>query len=203
MDHINQTRSLIKTAMPKAKSVGLTRSSNSFKYETFPPMLKTFSDSFFPYFTRKWNELPNNLKLETDICHFKENLKILVKPKRHKHFNRGSKRGNSLLTQLRVGRSQLNAHKFGLGLCETDKCLCERPETVSHFLNSCFLFQEERHALNTRMSRILPNFTTLSDKTKLKILLEGINLHSEEPDSRNIPIALAVQSFILQTKRFN
>ena len=169
----------------------------------FPPMLKTFSDSFFPYFTKKWNELPNNLKFETDIGNFKENLKMHFKPKRHKHFNRGSKRGNSLHTQLRVGRSQLNAHKFGLGLSETDKCLCERPETVSHFLNSCFLFQEERHALNTRMSRILPNFTTLSDKTKLKILLEGINLHSEEQDSRNIPIALAVQSFILQTKRFN
>ena len=201
--HINQTRPLIKTAMPKAKSLGVTRSSDSYNYQTFPPILKTFSDSFFPYFTKKWNELPTNLKFETDIQQFKENLKIHVKPKRHRHFNRGSKRGNSLLTQLRVGRSQLNAHRFGLGLSETNRCLCDREETVSHFLNHCFLFQEERHALHTRMCHILPNFNTLPDKMKSKVLLEGINLHSEEPDSRNIPITLAVQSFILQTKRFN
>ena len=65
-----------------------------------------------------------------DICEFKFRLKIHLKPKKQKHFRRGTKRGNSLLTQLRVGRSQLNAHKFTLGLSDTDKCVCERPETV-------------------------------------------------------------------------
>ena len=35
--HLNQTRPLIKKAMPLPQKVVLTRSSNSFKYETFPP----------------------------------------------------------------------------------------------------------------------------------------------------------------------
>ena len=148
--HLNQTRPLVKTAMPKLKSVGVTRSSASYSYESFPPKLKAFSDSFFPYFTKRWNDLPLNLKSEGDICEFKFRLKIHLKPKKQKHFSRGTKRGNSLLTQLRVGRSQLNAHKFTLGLSDTDKCVCERPETVSHYFNNCFLYQEQRHTLHSK-----------------------------------------------------
>ena len=60
----------------------------------------------------------------------------------------------------------------------------------------------ERHALNSKLCQILPNFNLLPMKSKTKVLLEGIHLQSEEPESRNIPIALAVQGFILQTKRF-
>ena len=200
--HLNQTRPLIKKAMPKPQKVGITRSSNSFKYETFPPKLKTFSDSFFPYYTKKWNNLPQILRNEGDITQFKYHLKTYLKPKKHKHFSRGTRLGNSLLTHLRVGRSQLNVHRFALGLSDTEKCLCDRPETVSHYLNTCFLYSKERHALFTRVCQILPNFISLPDNLKMKVLLEGINLHSEEPDSRNIPLALATQSFIIQTKRF-
>ena len=146
---------------------------------------------------------PKNLKNEGDISQFKLQLKSYVKPKKHKHFNRGSRRGNSLLTQLRVGRSNLNVHRFALGLNDTEKCLCDRPETVSHYLTTCFLYNEERHALYTKVCQILPNFISLPDKLKVKVLLEGINLHSEEPDSRNVPLALSVQNFIFQTKRFH
>ena len=200
--HLNLTRPLIKKVMPKIVEGGITRSSSSSKYITFKQGLKTFTDSFFPHFTKKWNDLPPNLKKEGDMNYFKFYLKIHIKPKKHKHFSRGSKRGNSLLTQLRVGRSQLNAHKFSIGFSESDKCLCDRPETVSHYLNECFLYQMERHALNLKLCQILPNFNLLPMKSKTKVLLEGIHLQSEEPDSRNIPIALAVQGFILQTKRF-
>ena len=97
--HLNQTRPLIKTAMPKAKTMGMTRLSNCYNYETFPPMLKTFSNSYFPFFTKKWNDLPQNLKSEGDLDQFKLYMKSHLKPKKQKHFNRGSKRGNSLLTQ--------------------------------------------------------------------------------------------------------
>ena len=41
--HLNQTRPLIKKAMPIPQKVGITRSSNLFKYKTFPLKLKTFS----------------------------------------------------------------------------------------------------------------------------------------------------------------
>ena len=111
---------------------------------------------------------------------FKSKLKTFVKPKKHKHFNRGSKIGNSILTQLRVGRSHLNVHKFALGLSDTEKCLCDRPETVSHYLTQCFLYNEECHILYSKVSQIIPNFTLLPDKLKMKVLLEGTNLQSED-----------------------
>ena len=52
------------------------------------------------------------------------------------------------------------------------------------------------------MEQILPKFKTFSNKVKLDILLHGINLQSEETDSRNRLIIFAVQNFILKTKRF-
>ena len=127
------------------------------------------------------------------------NMKV---PKKQKHFNFGSKRGNSLLTQLRVGRSFLNSHGYTINLTESDLCLCSRPETVSHFLNHCFLYQEERKVLYDKVTKLLPKFNTFSDKIKTDYLLHGINLHSSEPDSRNVPLTLAVQNYILQTGRF-
>ena len=142
------------------------------------------------------------MKSETDIKLFKINLKFKIKPKKQKHFNRGCKRGNSLLTQLRVGRSLLNTHGFSVNLTESDQCLCSRTETVSHYLNNCFLYQEERCVLLSKIIKLVPKFDKLPDYKKTEVLLNGINLNSNEPDSRNIPITLAVQNFILQTKRF-
>ena len=45
--HLNQTRPLIKTAMPKSQNGGITRASHSFRYENFPPRF------FFPLFYQK------------------------------------------------------------------------------------------------------------------------------------------------------
>ena len=52
------------------------------------------------------------------------------------------------------------------------------------------------------MDQILPNLKKYPNKTKLEILLNGINLSSEEIDSRNSKIIFVVQKFILKTKRF-
>ena len=42
----------------------------------------------------------------------------------------------------------------------------------------------------------------LTQKRQLEIILMGINLENDEPDSRNLGIVFAVQRFIIQTKRF-
>ena len=71
------------------------------------------------------------------------------------------------------------------------------------FLNQCFLYKEEEsHVLLSKIIKFVPKFDKLPDYKKTEVLLNGINLNSNEPDSRNIPITLAVQNFILQTKRF-
>ena len=117
-----------------------------------------------------------------------------------KHFNRGiSKYANSLHTQLRLGRSFLSAHGFAIGIYNSDLCICSRPETTRHFF-TCFLYQEEQRLLHENMSKVIPKFSTYSLKHQIEIFMNGI---SSDPDPRNISIVFAVQTYILQTKRFN
>ena len=66
----------------------------------------------------------------------------------------------------------------------------------------CFLYTEERRSLFDSMEQLIPNFKKIPNKSKLNILLHGINLDSEEFDSRNAKIIYSVQNFILKTKRF-
>ena len=170
--------------------------------KTFYTKTKLFFNSFFPYFTKKFNDLGNAVTVESDINIFKENLKSKLKPKKYKHFSWGSKRGNTLWTQLRVGRSLLNAHGFAINLTSSDLCICSRPETVLHFVTEYFIYTEERRTLYDSLEQILPKFKSLPNKIKLDIFLNGINLNSEELDSRNCKILYIVQNFILKTKRF-
>ena len=172
-------------------------------YNPFKSLGQKFNNSFFPHFTKSWNNIDISLKSEGDLPVFKENLKTKMKPKRHKHFSRGSKRGNSLITQLRLGRSQLNSDRFSIGLAESPSCPCHHHnENTEHYLINCFLFTLERQILFDTVEKLLPKFKNLSKINKMNVLLNGINLNSNEIDSRNVPLTLAVQKFIFCTKRF-
>ena len=92
--HLNQTRPLIKNCMPEFNLVRTNRNTNV--YKNFLYQNKTFFNFFFPYFTKKFNDLGNAVTVESDINIFKENLKSKLKPKKYKHFSWGSKRGNRL-----------------------------------------------------------------------------------------------------------
>ena len=50
--------------------------------------------------------------------------------------------------------------------------------------------------------RNIPNFIQFTEQKKLDILLYGINLNSDIPDVRNVIVTMAVQKYILQTRRF-
>ena len=198
--HLRQTRPLILKCMPQLNHNRKNRNTNV--YQNFPALGSDFSGSFFPHFTKCFNKLEPKVTAEHDLVAFKENLKVKMKPRKIRHYGWGSKRGNTLWTQLRVGRSFLNAHGFAINLSDSDLCLCSRSESVSHFFTECFLYAEERRLLYDSMEQILPKFKNYPIKTKLEILLNGINLNSEETDSRNSKIIYAVQNFILKTKRF-
>ena len=200
---LHMTRPLIRKCMPILNEIPqLSRASNRYKPSTIKQ--EYFLKSFFPQITLKYNELKKELYCERDISEFKSKLKLKYKNKKIKHYNRGiSNYSNSLHTQLRVGRSYLHAHGFVIGLEPSDLCLCWRPESVNHYFHSCFLYQSERELLYSTVSKYIPNFNTQSLTRKTEILLNGINLQNHEPDPRNIPILFAVQTFILQTKRFS
>ena len=54
-----------------------------------------------------------------NLIDFKEFTNKEYKPPKCKHFARGNKITNTLLTKIRIGRSDLNQHKFIIGLADT------------------------------------------------------------------------------------
>ena len=163
--HLGITRPLVKTFMPEIQ----VKSHNTrvlFYYCNFPYINKQFSYSFYPHFTKKWNSSPKSLQQERDINEFKLKIKNLIKPPKYNFFFKGStKRGCSLLTQLRVGRSILNDHAFLLGLSLSPQCLCHAPrESPGQILLKCFLFYKERLTLKSKVETLLTKFYTFTEK---------------------------------------
>ena len=123
---------------------------------------------------------------------------------KYKHFSKGSKIGNSLLTRIRLNRSNLNLHKFTIGLSDSAECDCHaKKETSEHYLTTCFLFSGERQILYNLVEHYIPNFKNKTKAKQYEILTMGINIHSQKFNSTNTTIAIAVQKFILATKRFS
>ena len=126
-----------------------------------------------------------------------------MKPLKLKHFSRGNKYSNTLLTRIRVGRSSLNLHKFSIGQIESPECFCHfKEESVSHYFLDCFLYTLERRELFSIFEHYIPNFPNFTKKKKLEIILNGIHIDNTEFYSTNVSLTIATQNFILQTNRF-
>ena len=166
-----------------------TRSGNG--YSLFPVANLKFTQSFFPHFTKVWKKLPNSLKNESNMVVFKEKLKGKSNLKKYFHFKFGSKRGNALLTQIRVGRSFLNSHSFVLGMEDLPYCdICYVEENTCHCMLSCVFFKEQRDILFKTVSELIPNFMNFTMKRKLDLLLYGININLNIRDCRNVVLVL-------------
>ena len=161
-----------------------------------------FNNSFFPNTVKLWNSLPQNIQYK-ELSEFKICLKSEIKPPKYKHFGKGPKLGNTLLTRIRVGRSSLNQHKFTIGLSDSPECFCHfKVESPEHFFLDCFLFSLERQRLFDLIEHYVPYFKRLNKKQKLEIILRGVNIDNDEILSTNITLTKEVQHFILSTNRF-
>ena len=92
-------------------------------YKSFKNQGMKFKNSYFPHISSLWNSLPSDVQCK-DTAEFKKYTNQELKPQKYKHFSRGYKNENALLTKIRVGRSDLNQHKFSIGLTESPQCLC-------------------------------------------------------------------------------
>ena len=159
-----------------------------------------FNNSFFPYTTQLWNNLPNNVKCK-DLKDFKYHIKKELKPPRYKHFARGKKISNTLLTRIRVGRSDLNQHKFTIGLVDSPQCDCHfREESPEHYFLDCFLYTHERQTLFGLFEHYIPKFKTFTKKKKFDILLQGYEIENEDFIHLNTTLTFAVRNFIFNLK---
>lgn len=198
--HLGLTRPLVKACMPQRNSNN-TRGAGRYVQSRY--FNQKYNNSFFPLFSTFWSKLKTSIRNDFDIISFKDKLKSTFKPKRQKHFNCGEKLANSLLCRMRIGRSYLKSHSFAINLSSSDRCFCGAIDDNKHLLLFCFIFQEERHTMMSKIVSILPNFHSLPISKQVFILLNGINLDSLLPDPRNRLIMFAVQKFITQTNRFS
>ena len=148
--------------------------------------------------------LPKDIQ-NKNLDDFKLYIKEKVKPNRYKHYSRGDKYRCSLLTRLRVGRSQLNQHMFTVGLSDTEKCTCTNnvKETSLHFMTQCPLYTENRQILFDKIKSFIPNFENLSKSRQHEILLLGYEIDNPTLVSINTKIMIATQHFIHKSKRFS
>ena len=201
--HSHETRPLIRTCMPKLdiENKCITRSKGG--YIPFKNLGSKFKASFFPHTALLWNSLPKTAQCK-DLFDFKQFTNKEIKPPKFKHFARGNKFSNSLLTKIRVGRSDLNQHKFTIGLVDSPQCLCYfREESPSHFFLDCFLYLLERQTLFDLIEHYIPKFKNLSKYKKIDIILRGIDIENDDFIQLNTTLTIFVQNFILHTKRFS
>ena len=134
---------------------------------------------------------------------FKVKIKEKLKPKKHKHFSKGSKNGNILMTRIRLGRSELNMHKFLIGQSESSECSCHfKNESSQHYFIDCFLYSSERQTLFNQVEQFIPKFKSLSKYKQHEIIINGINTNDPQFHYTNTSLSIAVQKFIFKSKRF-
>ena len=132
-----------------------------------PHLGKNFNNSFFPYFTTLWNNLPQKMRC-SDIDSFKEQLYQKYKPPNIKFYSYGTKTGNGLITRLRVDRSYLNAHSYSIGLAQSPQCSCgAMQETKLHMLNICLFHASGRRVLFDFVEQLVSPFTKFNHRQKM------------------------------------
>ena len=199
--HKRETRPLIWSCMPKNDLGTNIHLRSKGCYLSFPSKGTGFSKSFFPYISKLWNSFEIGVK-NKNVKDFKIHTKTM-KPKKIKHFGRGGKEANSLLTKIRIGRSDLNQHKFTIGHVNTPECLCHfKEESPKHFFLDCFLYTQERQQLFSLIGHYIPKFERMNKTEKFNIILFGLNNENEEFVYLNTLITKLVQKFIIKTKRF-
>ena len=201
--HSYETRPLIRSCMPKLDLENKFNTRSKGGYIPFKNIGSKFKNSFFPHTALQWNSLPKTVQCK-NLFDFKEFINKEMKPPKFKHFGRGSKISNSLLTKIRVGRSNLNQHKFTIGLADSPECLCHfREESPSHFFLDCFLYLPERQTLFDLVEHYIPKFKNLTKSRKLDIIMRGIDIENKDFIHLNTTLTIAVQNFIMHTKRFS
>ena len=102
-----------------------------------------------------------------------------------------------------VGRSDLNQHKFTVGLTDSPTCLCyHREESPIHYFLDCFLYSQERLILFNKIEHHIPKFQNYTKQRKLDIILRGYNPNNADFYQLNRTLTVAVQNYLMQTKRF-
>ena len=163
---------------------------NESDLQTVPAKSQQYFNSFLPSVTRAWNGLPEDIKNAQTITTFKYKLNRNLKKPPAYYFS-GTRLGQIYHTRLRLNCSSLNNHLFLKNIINDPLCECGAVEDTYHFFFTCNRFRNLRHVL-------LNTISTFCQPTLEVILYGSTGISIEE----NKQVFLAVQEFILRTKRF-
>ena len=105
----------------------------------------------------------------------------------------GKRFGQIYHARLRTNCSSLNQHLFSKNLIDNPLCICGSVEDTYHYLLTCNRFSNLRQELFNKVSTIC--------RPTLNVLLYG-TCNDELSMEQNKNIFLAVQNYLLKTKRF-
>ena len=109
----------------------------------------------------EWNKLDPEIRLAPSVAAFKKKLLAIIRPPAKPVFGIHDPIGLSHLTQLRVGLSKLNWHKFQHNSRDTLNPMCRSNdgiEDTEHFLLLCPSFDLQRRDLLAGVLAILRPF---------------------------------------------
>ena len=109
-----------------------------------------FKPSFYSDALFEWNKLNPEIKESPSVSTFKKKLFSQIRPPANSVYGIHNPKGVVYLTQLRVGLSKFNVHKFKYNFKDTVNPMCTindgRGDT-EHFLLLCISFTEHRRNL--------------------------------------------------------
>ncbi len=154
--------------------------------------LDIYQRSFFNHASVLWNNLSAEVRNSTSISEFKKELNI--KLSYNSLYMVGERLPSVHHARMRIGCSGLNGDlSLNLHVIDSPKCQCGYPvENASHYLLHCQFYEAERADM---MSEV-PNAFAVT----IESLLYGSQDVSFEDNKK---VFLAVQNFIISTKRFH
>ena len=163
-----------------------------------------FQSSFYPNCISEWNKLDPEIRLAPSVAVFKTKLLSRIRPPPKSVFGIHDPIGLSYLSQIRVGLSKLNFHKFKHNFRDTINPMCptnDGIEDTEHFLLLCPSFDTQRRDLLAGVSELLQplaQIDSLSRNVLLQLLLYG---DKDFPDDVNKIILQLTIDFIHKTGR--
>ena len=165
-----------------------------------------FQSSFYPHCIFEWNKLDPEIRPVPSAAFFKAKLLSIIRPPAKSVFGIYDPIGLSYLSQIRVGLSKLNFHKFKHSFRDAVNPMCptnDGIEDTEHFLLLCPSFDVQRRDLLAGVSQLVRLFVQINSLSNIvlkKLLLYGDKDFSENINKNILELTL---NFIHKTGRFD
>ena len=164
-----------------------------------------FKACFYPDSLSEWNKLSPEIRESPSVSTFEKKLCFQIRPPANSVYGIHNPKGVAYLTQLRVGLSKLNFHKFKYNIKDTVNPMCQVNdgiEDTEHFLLLCNSFSEHRRNLLSGLNDVLEAYKH-SNTSDINMLQLFLYVSKHLPLEANKLILNLTITYISETKRFD